>query len=80
MSDVVLKLARRYLVHARTSPALKPDVDLLYGLALLYGEGDWPALPEILRQGPAGPGRAGRAVGRACPDGGGLPGRLGHTA
>jgi hypothetical protein len=33
-------LARRYLVHVRTSPSLAPDLPLLCGLALLYGEDD----------------------------------------
>jgi Flp pilus assembly protein TadD len=35
---VVFELARRYLVHVRTNPALEEDLPLLYGLALLYGE------------------------------------------
>ncbi len=38
VSSVIRELAQRYLVHARNSPALQPDLSLLYGLALLYGE------------------------------------------
>ena len=45
VSGVVPELARRYLARARTSPALKPDVPLLYGLALLYGGADRPGFP-----------------------------------
>ncbi len=45
VSRVVRDLARRYLVHALTSPALKPDLRLLYGLALLYGDTGRAAFP-----------------------------------
>jgi tetratricopeptide (TPR) repeat protein len=37
-SQVSRELARRYLVHARTAPALQGDLPLLYGLALLGGK------------------------------------------
>ena len=45
VSLVVRGLAQRYLVHARTSPALTPDLRLLYGLALLYGDTGRAAFP-----------------------------------
>ncbi len=45
VSSMYLDLAERYLVHVNDSPALRPDLVLLYGLALLYGEGDRSGLP-----------------------------------
>jgi Flp pilus assembly protein TadD len=38
VSSVIRVLAKRYLVHALNIPALREDLDLLYGLALLYGD------------------------------------------
>jgi Flp pilus assembly protein TadD len=40
VSLVIRNLARRYLVHARTSPSLARDLPFLYGLALLHDEGE----------------------------------------
>jgi tetratricopeptide (TPR) repeat protein len=37
-SAVVCGLAERYLTHALTCPPLRPDVPLLYGLALLHSD------------------------------------------
>jgi Flp pilus assembly protein TadD len=45
VNGVVLDLARHYLVHVSNTPALRPDLPLLHGLALLYSEDNRSGFP-----------------------------------